>query len=30
LDNKRKIILALEYDLTDRTSLFKGNSETNK
>ena len=30
LDTKRKIILALGYDLTDRTSLFKGNGETNK
>jgi DNA-binding XRE family transcriptional regulator len=30
LDTKRKIILALGYDLTDRSSLFKGNSETKK
>ena len=30
LDTKRKIILALGYDLTDRSSLFKVNGETNK
>jgi len=30
LDTKRKIILALGYDLTDRSSLFKGNGEAKK
>ncbi len=27
LDTKRKIILALGYDLTDRSTLFDGNGE---
>jgi DNA-binding XRE family transcriptional regulator len=30
LDTKRKIILALGYDLTDRTSLFENNGGSTK
>ena len=30
LDTKRKIILALGYDLTDRSSLFEGNGGSKK
>lgn len=30
LDTKRKIILALGYDLTDRSSLFESNGEVKK
>jgi DNA-binding XRE family transcriptional regulator len=30
LDTKRKIILALGYDLTDRSSLFESNGEAKK